>query len=84
MVLPFFFPRYVDSAIRGSGRGEEPSGENVLRLIQIRFTAPSLGKITPASQDNSQQREPPIQVQQTQSAFHPREKTELSIFIAIY
>src|SRR5437899_12689912 len=33
----FLFPRYVDSAIRGSGRGEEPSGENVLRLIQIRL-----------------------------------------------
>jgi len=30
------FPRYVDSVIRGSGRGEEPSGGNVLRLIQIR------------------------------------------------
>jgi hypothetical protein len=37
MVLPFFpFPRYIDSANRGSGRGEEPSGGNVLPLIQIR------------------------------------------------
>jgi len=33
MVLPFFFPRYPDSVIRASGRGEEPSRENVFRLI---------------------------------------------------
>jgi hypothetical protein len=32
----FLFPRYVDSAIRGSGRGEEPRGANVLGLIRIR------------------------------------------------
>ena len=38
MVLPFFpFPRYIDSAVRGSGRGEEPSGGKVLRLIRIRL-----------------------------------------------
>ena len=30
-----------------AGRGEEPSGANVLRLIRIRLTAPSLDKITP-------------------------------------
>jgi hypothetical protein len=58
-------------AIRGSGRGEEPSGGNVLRLIQIRLTASSLDKIAPASQDNSQRLEPPIRVRQTPSAFHP-------------
>jgi hypothetical protein len=37
----------------GSGRDEEPSGERVLRLIQIRLATPSLPKITPTSQDNS-------------------------------
>src|SRR5438034_6827388 len=45
------FPRYVDSVIRGFGRGEEPSGANVLRLIQNPLER-SLEKITPASQDN--------------------------------
>jgi hypothetical protein len=30
--------------IAGSGRGEEPSGENVLRLIQVRVATPSLDK----------------------------------------
>ena len=53
MILPFFFPRYVDSAIRGSGRGEEPSGGNVLRLIQIRLAMSRFEKIWLACQDNS-------------------------------
>ena len=34
----------------GSGTGEEPSGGDVLRLIQIRLTAPSLEEIPPACQ----------------------------------
>ena len=63
------FPRYVDSAIRGSGRGEEPSGANVLRLNRIRLTTPSLEKTTPASQDNLQRLEPSIQGQQTHLTF---------------
>jgi hypothetical protein len=33
-VLPFLPPLRL-SSITGSGRGEEPNGENVLRLIQI-------------------------------------------------
>ena len=33
-----FLPRCVVFVIGGSGRGKEPSRENVLRLIQIRFT----------------------------------------------
>jgi len=53
MVLSLSFSRCVDSAIRGSGRGEEPSGERLLRLIRIRLTASSLAKITRSSQDNS-------------------------------
>jgi len=40
----FLFPRYVDSVIRGFGRGEEPSGANVPRLIRIRLATPSLEK----------------------------------------
>jgi hypothetical protein len=33
--------------------GEEPSGETVLRLIQIRLTTPSLERISLICQDNS-------------------------------
>src|SRR4029077_9879337 len=36
-VLPFFFPAELILGRRGSGGGEEPSGEKVLRLIQIRL-----------------------------------------------
>src|SRR5207247_6491781 len=36
-----------------SGRGEESSGENVLRLIQIRVRTPSFEKISPVCQVNS-------------------------------
>ena len=51
-LLPVAFPRCVESVGCGSGRGKEPSGENVLRLIQIRLTTPSLEKILAACQDN--------------------------------
>jgi len=36
----------------GSGRGEEPSGEEVLRLIQIRLATSSLKKSHPLVKDN--------------------------------
>jgi hypothetical protein len=36
--------RYVDSVIRGSGKGEEPSGANALRLIRIRLCDAEFGK----------------------------------------
>jgi hypothetical protein len=36
MVLPFFFPAELIRWNCGSERGEEPSGGEVLRLIQIR------------------------------------------------
>jgi hypothetical protein len=39
--------------VAGPEGGEEPSGGNFLRLIQIRFTTPSLEKISLACQDNS-------------------------------
>jgi len=55
MILPFFFSPPVHLCGCGSGRDEEPSGEKVLRLIQIRLTASSLEKIWPACQDNSAQ-----------------------------
>src|SRR5437773_2619640 len=48
------FPHYVDSVIRGFGRGEEPSGANVLRLIQNPLER-SLEKITPACQARNPQ-----------------------------
>jgi hypothetical protein len=34
---------------------EEPSGENALRLIQIRLTMPTVKKISPTDQDISPQ-----------------------------
>jgi hypothetical protein len=56
MVLPFFLLltelRFWDC---GSGKGEEPSGGRVLRLIQIRLTASSLSKIPTVCQVNSPQ-----------------------------
>ena len=41
----FLFPRQIDSAIRGSGRGEEPPRGNVLHLIQTCLGTTSLKKI---------------------------------------
>jgi hypothetical protein len=43
MVLPFF-PRRFDPFGCGSGSGEEPSGGEVLRLIQIRLSDAELGQ----------------------------------------
>src|SRR5437867_13119813 len=68
MVLPFFFPAALILRFAGPEGAKNLAGE-VLRLIQIRLTAWSLEKITPASQDNS--RHAQIRVPQTQSAFHP-------------
>ena len=51
----FRFPGYVDSAIAESGRGKEPIGRSVLRLIQIRLTISSFEKISLACQVNSPQ-----------------------------
>jgi len=42
--------------VAGPEGDEERSGEEVLRLIQIRLTTASLEKSRPASQDNSPQR----------------------------
>ena len=55
MVLPFFFPAALILRLEGSGRGEEPSGGNALRLIQIRLTASSLDKILLGCQDKTLQ-----------------------------
>ena len=71
MVLSFFFPAALILRFAGPEGAKNLAGQNVLRLIQIRLTASSLDKITPASQDNSQRLEPPIRGQQTPSAFHP-------------
>src|SRR5438128_12665909 len=42
----------VGSGDGGSGGDEEPSGGNVLRLIQIRVVPPSLEKTSPAVKHN--------------------------------
>ena len=44
MVSPFFCPAELTLRNRGSGRGEEPSGAKVFRLIQIRLAAVSFEK----------------------------------------
>jgi hypothetical protein len=44
MVLPFCSPGDLIPPLAGLEEGEEPSGENVLRLIQIRLVTPSLKK----------------------------------------
>jgi hypothetical protein len=45
-----FSPAALDFWDCGSGRDEEPSGENVLRLIQIRLATSSLEKMSAARQ----------------------------------
>jgi hypothetical protein len=67
----FLFPAKLLFGIAGPEEEEEPSGGNVLRLIQIRLTTPSFERsrwlvktfCSPKS---------PISVRKTQSAFHPR------------
>src|SRR6266446_9011588 len=70
MVLPFFFPATLILRLAGPEETKNLAGKD-LRLIQIRLTAPSLDKIKPTSQDNSQRLKPPIPVPETQSTFHP-------------
>ena len=48
MDSPFLFPRRVDSAIAGSGGGEEPSGETP-PPDSDRLNKAEFGKISPAS-----------------------------------
>jgi hypothetical protein len=55
MVVSFFFPAELIRWNCGSGRGEEPSGGKVLRLIQIRLATPSLRKISLGCQEISHQ-----------------------------
>jgi len=51
MLLPLSFP--ADCLwMCGSGRDEEPSGEEALRLIQIRLATLNFEKISPARQGN--------------------------------
>jgi len=51
----FLFPRRVDSAIRGVRKRRRTQRGNVLRLIQIRLTTSSLGKILLGCQDKTLQ-----------------------------
>ena len=44
-VLRFLFPALLNQSIAGPEGGEEPSGGNVLRRIQIRLTSLSLRAI---------------------------------------
>jgi hypothetical protein len=51
MVLPFFFPATLVVNCRGLEEGEEPSGGNALRLIQIRLSDAEFGKISLTCRD---------------------------------
>src|SRR5207237_10755865 len=51
------FPRWVDPAARGSGRGEELAGK-CPPPDSDPFDSTEFGKMTPVSQDNSQRLEP--------------------------
>jgi hypothetical protein len=69
----FLFPTELTFWDCGSGRGEEPSGENVLRLIQIRLMASSLERFLPACQDKfRRKRESLILAAHAQSVFRLR------------
>src|SRR5947209_16751143 len=65
----FLFPRLVNCATAGLKEGKKLSGEALSPGFRS-WCLEILQKITPASQDNSQRLEPPIQAQQTQSVFH--------------
>jgi hypothetical protein len=77
--LPFFFPARGDSVDCGSGRDEESSGENVLRLIQIRLTTSSLEKTRQFVKPIRRKPESPIRVPETQSAFIRTQNEPLSV-----
>ena len=49
------FPRRIDSAIRRSGKGEEPSGESPPPDSKSALVTPSLAGISPTRQTNSPQ-----------------------------
>src|SRR5262249_40203344 len=51
--LLFFIPAELILWNCGSGRGEEPSGGNVLHLIQIRLATPSFARILSTCQAES-------------------------------
>jgi hypothetical protein len=51
----FFLPRHVESAITGPEEAKNLAGRKALRLIQIRLTPSTLGKIASTRQDNSSQ-----------------------------
>src|SRR5712671_2420962 len=62
-IFPFlFFPATLISAVARSGRGEEPSGERVLRLIQIHLATLSFEKICTPGKTNRPPRISPTPV----------------------
>jgi hypothetical protein len=55
MVLPFVPRPALILQFPGLEEAKNPSGGEILRLIQIRLATPSLAKILAASQDDSRQ-----------------------------
>jgi hypothetical protein len=73
------FPAKLIVGTAGSGKGEEPSGEKFLRLIQIRLTTPSLEKSHLLVKHNRRKRESPIRIPEKRSAFHRRAQRRLPV-----
>jgi hypothetical protein len=67
--LAYSFPTVL--VIARIRRGEEPSGEKSSALILDPFSDANFVKISPACQENRGNRESPMPVPETQSAFHP-------------
>ena len=78
-----FFPATLILWLAGPEGAKELSGENVLRLIQLRLTVLILAKITQTSQGNSQWLETPIQAPKTQSAFIGTHDEPLSLAVRV-
>jgi len=65
MVLPFFSPLRLDFGTAGPEETKNLAGQNVLRLIQIRLTTPSLEKTRQPVKIIRRKRESPIHLLHT-------------------
>jgi hypothetical protein len=65
MVLPFFSPLRLDFWTAGPEETKNLAGQNVLRLIQIRLTTPSLEKTRQPVKTIRRKRESPIHLLHT-------------------
>jgi hypothetical protein len=75
----FLFPAWLDFWSRGSGRGEEPGGEEVLRLIQIRLATRILKKSGQLVKPIRRKPAPPIKFQKRRQLFIRAHNETLSV-----